>query len=54
MIMSPGLTYWIVAWSMMGLAFMSAFLAILLGARGLDRLAPPVNSDNTGPKNNVV
>ena len=35
--MGPGLSYWIVAWTMMGLAFTIATGAILVGALRLDR-----------------
>ena len=35
--MGPDLNFWIIAWIMMGLAFVTATLAIILGARGLDR-----------------
>ena len=31
------MTFWIVAWCMMGLAFSTAVIAILVGAIGLDR-----------------
>ena len=39
--MGPDLNFWIVAWLMMALAFVAAFLGILLGAKGLDRVVPP-------------
>ena len=34
------MTFWIVAWVMMGLAFSTAVIAILCGAIGLDRGNP--------------
>lgn len=30
-------TFWIIAWCWMGFAFVTAALAILLGAKGLDK-----------------
>jgi len=33
----PDIYFWIVAWTMMSLAFLTAFLGIVLGTRGLDR-----------------
>ncbi len=35
--MTLNLTFWIVAWLMMGLTFIAATGAILLGAKALDR-----------------
>lgn len=34
--MSLGISYWIVAWCMMGVAFLTASGAILIGSRRLD------------------
>ena len=42
--MSPGITFWIIAWSMMGLAFVSAVTAILMGAYSLDQQSDLVDS----------
>jgi hypothetical protein len=39
MAMEPDLTYWMIAWLWMALAFAGAFLAILIGAHGLDRIS---------------
>lgn len=35
--MTPDLNFWIAAWSLMAIAFITATGAIILGARGLDR-----------------
>lgn len=35
----PDFIFWMIAWTMMGLAFVSAFLAILIGAHGLDQIS---------------
>jgi hypothetical protein len=43
--MTLNLTFWIAAWFLMGLAFITATGAILLGARGLDRNNPYPDSD---------
>ena len=45
MAMEPDFGFWMIAWTMMGLAFMSAFLAILLGAHGLDQVSRNNKSD---------
>ena len=36
--MTLSLSYWIAAWIWMGAAFLTAFLAIIIGARNLDDL----------------
>ena len=33
----PGIIFWIVAWTVMAVAFLGAVVAILLGAHALDR-----------------
>jgi len=35
--MTTNLTFWIVAWCWMGLAFITAACAIIFGAKGLDK-----------------
>ncbi len=43
--MGPSLTYWVVAWTLMALAFAAATGAILLGAIRLDRASAHRKSD---------
>ena len=38
--MSSNLNFWIVAWSLMGAAFLAAAVAIIIGAKMLDRQVP--------------
>jgi len=38
--MSSNLNFWIVAWSLMGAAFLAATVAIIVGAKMLDRHVP--------------
>ncbi len=39
-------TYWLIAWSMMGLAFLTASGAILIGAKRLDQESEKRDSNN--------
>jgi len=38
--MSSNINFWIVAWSLMGAAFLAAAIAIIVGAKMLDRQVP--------------
>jgi len=38
--MSSSWEYWIFAWSLMGVAFLTAAIAIIVGSRMLDRQVP--------------
>lgn len=38
--MSSNLNFWIIAWSLMGCAFLAAAIAIIVGAKMLDRQVP--------------
>ena len=49
--MGPNLTYWVVAWTLMALAFAAATGAILLGAIRLDRASADRNSENRNHPN---
>lgn len=41
-----GMTFWVFAWILMGAAFMSAFFAIIGGAKALDRESTDADEDN--------
>jgi hypothetical protein len=43
--MSLGIAYWIFAWVLMGIAFLTATIAILVGAKNLDRASEKRNEN---------